>query len=105
MVLQTVVLELSVYWVSLFSLGYVCFLLSTSISVWLRRPLVSDFSILGFFFFLRIRGFATICNLLGLLYLVFFFRLGLLYRLMLGFFFPGGLALLQFYKESLLLFF
>ena len=37
-----------VYWVRFFSLRYVSFFLSTSISVWLHCPLVSDFSILGF---------------------------------------------------------
>ena len=98
-----------VYWVRFFSLRYVSFFLSTSISVWLHCPLVSDFSILGFglfvcfffFFFWRIRGFATVCNLLGLLYLFFFFKLGLLYHMLfridVGLFFLSGLALLQFF--------
>ena len=62
-----------------------------------------------FFFFLRTCGFATICNLLGLLYLIFFFRLGLLYRLLfridVGLFFPGGLALLQFFFSFSFFFF
>ena len=54
------------------------------------------FLISVFFFF---REFATIYNLLGLFYLVFFFRWGLLYHLLfridVGLFFPGELALLQ----------
>ena len=41
---------ISVYWVRFFSLGQVSFFLLTSIGVWLRRPLVSDFNILGFGF-------------------------------------------------------
>ena len=76
------------------------------------RPLVSDFSILGFglfvcFFFWRIRGFATICNLLGLLYLFFFslnwvcftiYCLGL----MLGFFSLVGLLCYNFFFLQIL---
>ena len=64
------------------------FFLSTSISVWLRHLLVSDFSILGFglfvclfvcffCFFLRIREFDLLIDV--------------------GLFFPGGLALLHFF--------
>ena len=57
-------------------------------------------SVFFFFFLVRIREFATIYNLLRLLYLVFFFfRLGLLYHLLfridVGLFFLGELTLLQ----------
>ena len=92
------ILELSILglWVRFFSLDFrLGFFLSFK-----RRPLVFENLIsvywdLVFFFFFK-NSWVCYCNLLGLLYLVFFFRLGLLYRLMLGFF-SSGLALWHFF--------
>ena len=85
-----------VYWVRFSSLGQVSFFLSFNIYQCLVALSVGfRFQYIGFwfwfwfwfffffFFFLRICGFATICNLLGLLCLIFFlFQLGLLYHLL-----------------------
>ena len=85
------------FWFQYIGLGFfffwLGFFLSTSISVWLHRPLILVYWVLVFFFFFffffRIHGFATICNLLGLLY-------HLLFRIDVRLFFPSGLALLPF---------
>ena len=99
-----------VYWVRFFSLRYVSFFLSTSISVWLHCPLVSDFSILGFGLFVCFFFFFFFGEFVDLLpYVIywvcftffFFFKLGLLYHMLfridVGLFFLSGLALLQFF--------
>ena len=76
---------ISVYWVRFSSLGQVSFFLSFFQHLLVFGCIVHWFQIsiywilvlvlvlvLVFFFFLRICGFATICNLLGLLCLIFF---------------------------------
>ena len=82
---------ISVYWVRFSSLGQVSFFLSFNIyqclvalSIGFRFQYIGFwFWFFFFFFFMRICGFATICNLLGLLCLIFFlFQLGLLYHLL-----------------------